>query len=728
MIIVVGIETSLKVIEQFKANRVRKINSISEASEIIRKEEFSVLEGIIADMKDEGSAILDFVKTVRRKSKTLPFYILSNKVSKEQIIQAYDNQITKFVIKSDDPRQAEAQLLKLVTEITYQTKSSRKVDFKETHDNLDKQISEEKEKSQRYLDVAEVMILVINKDGCVEQINRKGCEILEAEEEEIIGYNWFDKWVPETQREQLKEGFERLFKGEVGILSNNENTIITNSNKEKLILWKNNLIRNKNGEIDYVISSGEDISQHQLVSENLAQTYFELEQVFNHSPILMRVIDLDFNVKKANKALLNALNISIYEATNKKCYEIFGGDKCHTEECPIFLIREKNEKEVTYDVKKKIASGREIDCILNARPYYSSRGGLIGIIEAVQDITERKSIELSLKESEEKLRITFENVSDSIQISNDQRIMLYSNPAAERLFGVGKGELNGQKIDDFVSLETLAMIKKQGVVRKEGKASSYEVEIIRRDDQTRKIRVNAAPVFTSEGEYEHSVSIFYDITQDSLEKEREEFLNTLLRHDVKNRIGIIGSYLSILELTSLDEMQEQYVEKAMISLTNADELFDEIHHLLMVGYEEIKNINLKNSIDEAIAIHEDELKSKEIHLEFSVEDISIPAGGLLKELFSNIIENSIKHSNCKKITIKSKEKENQVIVFIEDDGIGIADEKKPLIFETSLSTRHKGGLGLGTLLISKICKSYGGDLRIIESKAGGLAYEITFIK
>jgi K+-sensing histidine kinase KdpD len=293
---------------------------------------------------------------------------------------------------------------------------------------------------------------------------------------------------------------------------------------------------------------------------------------------------------------------------------------------------------------------------------------------------------------------------------------------------VGKGELDGKAIDEFVTKDAKDKLIEETNMRKEGIISDYEIDIVRKDKQIRKIKVHASPVLSSTGDFEWSVSIIYDITQDVLEKEREEFLNTLLRHDVKNRIGIISSYLTILELTDMDETQLSYINKAMNSLTKADELLEEIHQLLLIGHEEITDLKLKRIINEAVGVHEGVLDNEEIQMEYPIDDVLIRGGGLLKELFSNIIENSIKHANCKKIRVKTREKENQIIVNIEDDGKGISEEMKEIFFESNLKKRNQKGLGLGTLLISTICKSYGGNIRLIEGELGGLAYELTFVK
>lgn len=51
---------------------------------------------------------------------------------------------------------------------------------------------------RNYFDLVQVMIVILDREGRVASINRKGCEILGYKEEEIIGKNWFDNFIPES--------------------------------------------------------------------------------------------------------------------------------------------------------------------------------------------------------------------------------------------------------------------------------------------------------------------------------------------------------------------------------------------------------------------------------------------------------------------------------------------------------------------------------------------------
>ncbi len=91
---------------------------------------------------------------------------------------------------------------------------------------LEQKLEAEEEKAQKYLDIASVIILVLNADQTVQLINRKGCEILEEEEFNIIGINWIDKYIPEKNRELVKREYNRFINGEIELFEYTEEPII----------------------------------------------------------------------------------------------------------------------------------------------------------------------------------------------------------------------------------------------------------------------------------------------------------------------------------------------------------------------------------------------------------------------------------------------------------------------------------------------------------------------
>ncbi len=68
---------------------------------------------------------------------------------------------------------------------------------------------------EKYLDIAGVIVVAIAVDHRVTLINRKGCEMLGLRQEEIIGKDWFDHFLPAPMRAEVKAVFDQLMAGEI---------------------------------------------------------------------------------------------------------------------------------------------------------------------------------------------------------------------------------------------------------------------------------------------------------------------------------------------------------------------------------------------------------------------------------------------------------------------------------------------------------------------------------
>jgi PAS domain S-box-containing protein len=135
---------------------------------------------------------------------------------------------------------------------------------KEIGERKDKELALklEKKKAQRYLDVAEVIMVVIDHDEKVSLINQKGCRVLGLGEEEILGRNWFESFVPARDREQVRR---RLEESQPGAYF--EHYLITKSGEERIIAWHITRLPAEGGGVA-TLCSGADLTElRQLAQE-----------------------------------------------------------------------------------------------------------------------------------------------------------------------------------------------------------------------------------------------------------------------------------------------------------------------------------------------------------------------------------------------------------------------------------------------------------------------------
>ena len=70
----------------------------------------------------------------------------------------------------------------------------------------------------------------------------------------------------------------------------------------------------------------------------------QFKAIFNAAAGGMRLIDFDFNIKVVNEAFLGLVNLSEKQVVGRKCYDVFYGDLCNTDKCPVVRLRKNPKK------------------------------------------------------------------------------------------------------------------------------------------------------------------------------------------------------------------------------------------------------------------------------------------------------------------------------------------------------------------------------------------------
>ena len=138
----------------------------------------------------------------------------------------------------------------------------------------------ERDRTQSYLDTAETIIVVIDVEGKITTINRKGCQVIGCREDELLGQPW-----NRTARE-FPEGAETadrygpgLAAGEIGGAAYHESPLVTRSGEVRQIAWHDAVLRDEQCGIIGVLKCGEDITERKEADEQVHL----LARVFEHS-------------------------------------------------------------------------------------------------------------------------------------------------------------------------------------------------------------------------------------------------------------------------------------------------------------------------------------------------------------------------------------------------------------------------------------------------------------
>ena len=142
----------------------------------------------------------------------------------------------------------------------------------------EERLRRERDRAQMYLDVAGVMMLVLDDQANVTLINRAGCRILGGEEKDIVGKNWIRTFIPERLRPEIRDVFDGVVRGEVDQASNHENPVLTLEGEERTVAWTNSIIWDESGRIVATLSSGEDVTEKRQAEEERLRLHAQLQQ------------------------------------------------------------------------------------------------------------------------------------------------------------------------------------------------------------------------------------------------------------------------------------------------------------------------------------------------------------------------------------------------------------------------------------------------------------------
>lgn len=169
-------------------------------------------------------------------------------------------------------------------------------------------------------------------------------------------------------------------------------------------------------------------------SREIIDTSNQLNQIFNTTTNAMRLIDKDFNILKVNHAFAGISGYSIAEVEGKKCYDVFPGDKCHTENCSLTRILQGEEK-IEFRTENKNRNGNTVPLIQTAVPLRGNDGQIYGIIEDLKDLTELIKTEEALQQSEKDFSMFMDDLPLGVFIKDKDSRALYLNKYMDGVFG-----------------------------------------------------------------------------------------------------------------------------------------------------------------------------------------------------------------------------------------------------------------------------------------------------
>jgi len=307
----------------------------------------------------------------------------------------------------------------------------------------EQELRQERNRAQRYLDVAGVIMLVIGADQRVSLINRKGSEVLGADEQDIVGRNWFDNFIPADSREEIRSLFAQLMTQQAELREYNQNPVVTRSGEQRLIAWHNTLLYDDAGNVSATLSSGEDITVQQQAQEQLRQREEQLRLTLENAPIGIVTSGLDGVLRSVNPAFCRILGYTAEELTRLSVQDITHPDDREASAAKFHaLVRGDIER---CDLEKRYI--RKDGVIIKGRVRVGlvrdTEGKPLMLVGEVEDTTQRKR-------AEQLFQLVVESAPNAIvMVNQDSRIVLV-NSRTEKYFGYRREELLGKSVEMLI--------------------------------------------------------------------------------------------------------------------------------------------------------------------------------------------------------------------------------------------------------------------------------------
>ena len=353
--------------------------------------------------------------------------------------------------------------------------------------------------------------------------------------------------------------------------------------------------------------------------------------------------------------------------------------------------------------------------------------------EGIEDITNE-----NIEKTNEQVKI-INQIDDLILIVDKFKNIKFFNSSAKKKFGennLNKHVATLLRVPDLLQNIDLVLLKKETI--------TMDLELSSPSFQFFKVHLFSGP--TSYVDDPDSVVLFLKDLTDIIKAQRfkSDFVANV-SHELKTPLVSIKGFLETISGHAKDDLEAQK-KFIPIMLEQADRMESLIKDLLSLSKIELEEhiqpqdkVNLKEILSNVEDIHQKNLKSFEF--KNNIKDDFFIKGDHEKliEVFSNIIDNSIKYSEKnKKIEVNCGQGNGKVIgdsytVSIKDNGIGIPTEQLPRITERffrvdAAKSKKVGGTGLGMAIVKHIVNQHRGELEIKSETQRGTEIKVHFSK
>ncbi|MCG3118910.1 MAG: Sensor histidine kinase ResE [bacterium] len=336
------------------------------------------------------------------------------------------------------------------------------------------------------------------------------------------------------------------------------------------------------------------------------------------------------------------------------------------------------------------------------------------------------------------------NIADGVIVTDPNNCILVMNSVMEIWFGIQEKDCYNKPLEQCISNNTLLQFIRG--VQNDATKKTPTTEIVIKSTKTWKdifLQAHAARVANEQNELIGIVTILRDITREKEIDRMKTELVSMVAHELRSPLTSISGFSELLLDPTVN--REQSEEYATIILKESNRLSDLINKFLDIskieaGKSQAKKVpmQIRDVVDKVLDVNLHQAEKKGIVVSVKVSPnlpLVIGDGDMLEQVILNLFTNAVKYSpENTAIEIRLKERENDVLIEVEDNGYGISEKAQQRLFEKfyrvtdNEKVREITGTGLGLALVKEIIEIHGGSITVRSKLGEGSTFSFTIPK
>ncbi|PWR75550.1 hypothetical protein DLD82_04070 [Methanospirillum stamsii] len=688
------------------------VDIVNSAVTALQSDKILSYDAIISDYMMPEMDGIAFLKSVRTLSRDMPFILFTGRGREEVVIEAINNGADFYLQKGGNPKAQFAELMHKIRQVVRRRQA-------------EKDLSEQRIFNDAIFTSVPGLLYIYDEDGHLIRWNKNNESLTGFTTEELQGKHFLDWFEDPADKEQIKKAVEQTFREGSGSAQAN----ISTKDGRKIPHFLT-AVRVEIGDKKYFTGIGIDISPLKEAEKTIQERDEQYRRFARNAPDMIYRYSITEGrflfVNPASSVLTGYLPEDFYqdpvlfdriihpswkEVLDEKKRELFEG---HSPIIFEYQIIDKDGKNHWLNQRKVLVR--------------DEAGKPVAIEGIITDISSIKQADEELRRSEQRFDAVTRNAGSWIWEIDTEGIYRYSNPAVFDILGYHPDEIVGKMhfLDTFdPSIRDTVAELSLTIFRERENFKNFENLNRHKDGSIVLLSTCGSPVYNEKGEFSGYWGVDEDITEqvktrDALKQANQKLsmLASVTRHDILNKIAVIKGYLAVVSMEFETPELMEYVRMMKSATASIQSQIEFTRTYQNLGTEEPVWINLQSILPVSQV-------PDEIIMSIHLPDVAVFADQMIEKVFFNLLDNSTRHGkNVTELVVSGREQQDGFLVTWEDNGVGIPEEEKNLIFERG----YGKNTGLGLFLAREILSLTEAVITETGEPGKGARFELLFSK